>query len=150
MTTEHQTTQEEEAYSRLLDEKWEMLSEAGHTVLGEAHSAAYRAEMVSSCSFQPEEYEEAMEQMRRAAAELTDRECALLATLWRAALAAASSLDPYDFETFAGFRVYQGDLYRYYRMFSGMIEEVVWEKKLVDFRKEMAEEELIDQSDVPF
>ncbi len=148
--TELQKTREEKAYWRLLEEKEAMLSETVRIILSEAESAAYKAHMVHNYSFAPEEYEEAMEQMRRAAAELTDRECALLATLWRAALAAASSLDPYDFETFAGFRVYQGDLYRYYRMFSGMIEEVVWEKKLVDFRKEMAEEELIDQSDVPF
>ena len=59
MTTEHQTTPEEEAYQRLLDEVWETLSEPAQTVIEEAQSAAYATNMVHSYCFQPEEYEEA-------------------------------------------------------------------------------------------
>src|SRR5829696_5721132 len=96
MTNEHRTTPEEEAYWRLLDEKWETLSEAARTVLREAEAAASVAKMVHNYCFQPEEYDEAMEKMRLAAVELSDRECELLAKIWRAALAAAASIDPSD------------------------------------------------------
>jgi hypothetical protein len=108
MTREHQVTPEEEAYGQLLDETWEMLSEPAHTVMGEAQSAAYAANMVRSYCFQPEEYEQTMEKMRLTTAELSNRECELLAKLWRAALAAAASIDSEDFETLAGYRVYSG------------------------------------------
>ncbi len=131
MANEHRMTWEEEALGRLLDKK-DSLSEAGRTVLEEARDAAYRAELVESYSYDPREYYEAMEKMRLAAAELTDGDCELFTTLWRAALTAAASIDPYDFETLVGYRVCRVDLYRYYRMVSDMIEEVLWEKKLAD------------------
>ncbi len=139
MTPEHQATPEEEAYGRVLDETWEMFPGAARTIIGEAQSAAYAANMVRSYSFQPEEYEEAMEKMRLAAAELSDRECELLAKLWRAALAAAASIDSEDFETLAGYRVYSGDLHWYYRMLSGMVEEILQEKRTGELRDEIAE-----------
>ena len=149
MTIEHQATPEEEAYGRLLDEIWGMLSEPARAVLREAHSAAYAANMVHSYSFGPEEYEEAMQKMRYAAAELTDRELELLAKLWRAALAAAASIDPDD-ETVVGHKVDRGNLHRYYRMFSGMVEEILQEKKIAELHKEMAEREPADVWDIPF
>jgi hypothetical protein len=149
MTTEHRMTREEEALGRLLDKK-ETLSEAGSTVLEEAGEAAFRAKLLDNYGFQPEEYDEAMEKMRLAAAELTDHDCELLTHLWRAALAAAASIDLYDFETLVDYGVYRGDLYRYYRMLSGMIEELLWEKKVAEFLKEIAEREPVDRSDVPF
>jgi hypothetical protein len=148
MTTEHQTTREEEAYWRLLEEM--ELSKAARTVLEEAQSAAYRANMVRSYCFQPEEYEEAMEKMRLAATKLSDRECERLAKLWRAALAAAASIDADDFETPAGRRVYSGDLHYYYRMVSGMVEQILQEKRYAGYRKEIAEREPVDLPDAPF
>jgi len=114
LITEHQVTPEQEAYGRVLDETWKMSSEAARTVIGEAQGAAYAENMVHSYCFQPEEYQEAMEKMRLAA-ELSDRECELLAKLWRAALVAAS-IDSEDFETLAGYRVYSGNLHWYCRI----------------------------------
>ena len=154
MTNQHRTTREEEAYGRLLDEKWETLSEAARTALSEAQAAAYRAYMVSSCSFQWDmEYDEAMEKMDLAAVELTEDECRVLSKLWHAALAAAASIDADDFESLAGYRVYSGHLHRYYRMLSGMIETILQEKileKETELREELAQREPIDYTDVPF
>ena len=111
MTTEYRSTREEEAYGRLLEETEGSLSGAARTVLGEAQSAAYKAYMVRSYCFQWHmEYDEAMDRMRLAAAELTDRDRELLAWLRHAALAAAASIDPDD-ETPAGHRVYLGALH---------------------------------------
>jgi hypothetical protein len=155
MTSEHQATQEERAFDQLLDEQWGLLSEAGRTVFIEAEGAAYAAFMVSTYSFDwPFECDEAFEKMRLAAAELTDREHKLLATFWRAALSAAASIDSEDFETLTGYRVYRVHLHRYYRMFSEMIEDVLEEKWLekleAEREKELAEQEPVDFSNLPF
>ena len=150
MTTEHQITREQEVYERFLEDIREELSEPTHTVIEEAQSAAYAANMVHSYSFQPRECEEAMEKMRRAAAGLTEREHKLLVKLWRAALAAAASIDPEDFERLAGYRVYSGNLHWYYRMASGMVEETLHDKKVAELQKEHAEREPEDLSDIPF
>jgi hypothetical protein len=149
MSNEHRTTPEEKAYGRILDEKWETLSEAARTVLSEAE--AYKANMVSNYSYQGDiEYNEALEKMRLAAVELTEDECRLLSKLWHAALAAAASVDADDFESLAGYRVYSGHLHRYYRMASGMIEKILQEKKDADLRKELAQRQPIDYTDIPF
>ena len=150
MTPEHRTTPEEEAYGNFLHETWEMLSEAAHTVIEEAQSAAYADNMVRSYCFQPEEYDEAMEKMRVAAAELSDRECERLAKFWRTALAAAASIDSEDFETLVGYRAYSGNLHRYYRMLSGMVEQTLQKKRFVDLQNEIAQREPEDISDIPF
>jgi hypothetical protein len=150
MTPEHQATPEEEAYGNLLRKTWEKLSEPARAVIEEAQLAAYGAHMVHNYCFQPEEYEEAMEKMRVAAAELSGHECELLAKLWRAALAAAASIDSEDFETLAGYRVYSGDLHWYYRMLSGIVEKILEEKRLAELQKEHAEREPEDISDIPF
>jgi len=148
MTTEHQTTREEEAYWRLREEM--ELSKAARTVLEEAQSAAYRANMVYSYCFQPEEHEEAMEKMRLAATKLTNRDPELLAQLWRAALAAAASIDADNFESPAGRRVYSGDLHWFYRMASSMVEKILQEMRYAGYRKEIAEREPVDLPDPPF
>ncbi len=149
MATEHQTTQEEKAYGRLLNK--ETLSKAARTVLLEAELAASAAHMVHSYCFQwPTEYEEAMDKIRFAAAELTDSDRRLLAKVWRAALAAAASIDADDYETLTGYRVYRGDLHRYYRMLSRMVEEILQEKRLAELRQEILESEPLDDSDIPF
>src|SRR5829696_9054872 len=127
MTPEHQATPEEEAYGNLLHETSEKLSEPARAVIEEAQSAAYGAQMVRNYCFQPEEYDEAMEKMRVAAVELSDRECELLAKIWRAALAAAASIDPSD-ERLVGYKVDGGDLHWYYRMLSSMVEKILQEK----------------------
>lgn len=137
MTTEHQATQEEKAYWRLLDEIWEKLSEQARAVFREAQSAAYATHLVHNYCFQWHiEYDEAMDKMRLAAVELTDHEHKLLAKLWRAALVAAAAVDSEDFETLAGYRVYRGDLHQYYRMTSGMIERTLQERRLAEHQKE--------------
>ena len=154
MIDEHRTTREEKVYWRLLEEVWEELTEPARTVIGEARSAAYAENMVHNYCFQPEEYEEAMEKMRSAGAEITDHEHKVLAKVWRSALAAAASIDSEDFETFAGYRVYSGDLHWYYRMCSGMVEQVLQERKETERQKQVAEQvaerEPEDVSDLPF
>jgi hypothetical protein len=154
MTTEHQSTQLEEAYGQLLDQIWEVLSEPARTVLSEAQSAAYAENMVHNYCYHPEEYDEAMEKMRLAAAELPDSEHGLLAKVWRAALAAAASIDPDDYETIAGYKVCSGDPHWFYRMQSGMVEETLSEKTRVKMeaerQKALAEREPEDLSDIPF
>jgi hypothetical protein len=102
-------------------------------------------------SFQwPEEYDEAMNRMRLAASILTERDQELLAKLWRAALAAAASIDPHDFSTPAGHRVYRRDFHDYYEMVSGMVKSVLQEKNIAELRKKSAELEPEDTEDVPF
>ena len=151
MTTEHRTTQEENAYGQLLEEKEDTFSEAARIILSEAQSAAYKAHMVRSYCFQWDfEYDETMDRMSGAAAELTDREHQLLAKIWRAALAAAACIDAEDLESLAGYRVYSANLHYYYRMVSGMIERTLQEKKAEEVRKEIAEREPVDDSDLPF
>jgi hypothetical protein len=149
MTAKHIETQEEQVYWQLLDETKSELSEAACTIVREAWTAAYAANMVRSYSFQPGEYEEAMEKMRLAATELTDRGCELLAKIWRAALAAAASIDADDFETLAGFRVYRGDLHHFYRMLSHMIEQTLQERRVAKLQKEVARQESNDLPDRP-
>jgi hypothetical protein len=150
MTTEHQTTREEKAYGRLLEETEDMLSEAARTILSEAQSAAYAECMVHNYCFHPEEYDEAMEKMSLAAAKLTDSEYQLLAKIWRAALAAAASVDADDYESLAGYKVQWGDLHYYYRMVSSMVERTLQAKKRNELRKELAEQGSVDDSEVPF
>jgi hypothetical protein len=111
MTTEHRETPEEEAFWRLFEESKGVLSEAARAVLGEAQSEVYKSNLSHSYAYQPEEYEEAMEKMRVAAARLAGRDRELLGRIWRDALAAASSLDPDDHETLVKYRAYVGDLH---------------------------------------
>ncbi len=155
MTTEHQMTPEEEAYDQLLHEIWEGLSEQARTLVREAQRAAYAAHMVRSYCFQWDiEYDETTDRMRLAATGLTDREHKLLAKLWHLALAAAASVDANDYETLTGHRVYRGNLHSYYRMLSGMIEEVLGEilleRREAEIRQQLAEREPEDISDLPF
>ena len=154
MRVKHQATQEEETFWRLREEAWDTLSEAARTVLTQAEGTAYALRMVPSYCFQPEDYDEAMGKMRLATMELTDREHELLVRLWCAALAAAASIDPEDFETSTGYKVYRADLHSYYRVLSSMVEETLQEKRLAELRAEhersMAEREPIDDSDIPF
>ena len=150
MTPEHQTTREEEAHERLLNEIGERLSASAHIVIEEAQSAAYAANLVRSYCFQPEECEEVITRMREAVGEMTDLEHQLLAKFWRSALAAAASIDSEDFETLAGYRVYSGDLHWYYRMCSGMVEEVLQGRKETERQEQVAERDLEDLSDIPF
>ena len=149
MKNGYRKTPEEEAYGRLLNESEEVLSESARTVLEEAHGTSYAMNLVRHYCLQPEEYQEAMTKMRRVTAELTDRECKLLARIWRTALAAAASIDPDD-ETPAGHRVDRGDVHHYYRMVSGMVESTLLEKTVEEERRKAAEREPEDFDDLPF
>ena len=149
MTTEHQATQEEKAYIQFRDEYWEGLSEPARTLIGVAQDVAITEHLDNFC-LQPEEYEEAMEEMRLAAAGLSDREYELLAKLWRVVLAAAASIYPNDFWPLTGYRADRGDLHCYYMTVSGMIETILQEKIIAELRKKSAELEPEDPEDVPF
>jgi hypothetical protein len=89
MTTEQCRTPEEEAYGRLLAEAKGALSEAARTLRNRATKTAYAMTLHNYC-LQPQEYEEAVETMRAAAAGLAGRDRELLGRIWRAALAAAA------------------------------------------------------------
>lgn len=147
MTTEHEMTREEKAFEQFFDENKEMLSQSARTILVEAETAAYHVYLVYSCSFHPEEYEEAVEKMRLAVAETTARDRGLLMELVRRAIAASASIDPFDEETIVGYRVYRSDLHLYYRMVSDMVRDTLYEQFA---RERDAELEPIDDSDIPF
>jgi len=138
MTTEHQTTPEERAFERLLDEAFEKLPEAAHIILQEAHEFPHGFYMVSGYGGDLRKHEEAMEEMHAVGADLTDPECELLTKCWLGALGAAASVDPYDYEALTGHNVYRAHLHRYYRMFSRIVEEVVTELKVSEWNREMA------------
>jgi hypothetical protein len=129
-----------------------MLSEAARTVLTEAQLAAYATNMVRSYCFQPEEYDEAMEKMRLATAKITGYDHKMLVKHWCAALAAAASIDPEDFETSTGHRVYRANLHRYYRMLSRMVEKTLQKKRYAEIEKEIAQREPVEIDDlgIPF
>ena len=117
-------TPEEEALGELLALNKEVLSEAARTLLDEAYGASYALYLVSSYSYGPVEYEEAMQKMSLEATRLTDSDREHLAKIVRAYEAAASSIDPDD-ETPAVYKVCRGDLHWYYQMMSYMVDEVL-------------------------
>jgi hypothetical protein len=149
MTTEYRSTREEETFWRLLNEEWDTMSEAAHKVFEEAEVTSHRYNLASNYAFQPFEYDDAIEKMRRAAADLTDRDCEIFAKLWHAALAAAASVDAGDFETLVGRRAYRGQLHHYYRMVSWMIETTLQKKEYEEYRKN-ARKAPQDFDDCPF
>jgi hypothetical protein len=124
MTTEHQRTPEQEAFDRLLDEKWSLLSEYARELIGLAQDEAYKYNLIKSYAYQPFEYFMGMEDMVRLAGELGDQEREMIAAVGRAATAAAAAIDPED-ERPAGHRVCGGDVHYYYEMVSGMIEKAL-------------------------
>ena len=152
MTTKHQKTPQESTFYQLVDEGWESLSEAAQDVVGQALLIAYKEYLIDSRIYVPQEdKDEHMKEMRRAAAELTEHDCEGLTKIWRSALAAAASIDPYDYETLVGLREHPADLYGCYRMVSSKVEEVEREKRYAEVRKkELAEQEPIDVEDAPF
>ncbi len=150
MTTEYHRTPEEEAYRRLVQEKQMMLSGAACTVLAEAQQTAYAENLVHNYCLQPEDYDEAIGKMYLAATQLGELDHKLLTKIWRAALAAAASIDPEDYETLVGYRVYLGDLHYYYRTLSSMVEKILQEKKVAELREKATEREPEDLSDIPF
>jgi hypothetical protein len=135
---ERYATPEEDTCERLIKDSWEELTEPARTMLAEADAAAYADNLVHNYCFQPEEYEEAAESLYHAALETTERDCEILAKIWRVALAAAASIDPAD-ETPAGHKINRGDVH-YYRMFSRMIEEALQEKDHPSLRDSRAEQ----------
>jgi hypothetical protein len=151
MTIDYLETPEEIIFDQLVDKQWELLSEAARTVLRKALGAAYNLHLLRTYCYQPEEVEDDMKAMRLAAAELTEHDCEGLTKIWRSALAAAASVDPYDYETLVKHKVVCADLHRYYRMVSTKIEEVEREKRHAGFRKKkLADQEPIDVEDVTF
>jgi hypothetical protein len=147
MATYHEMTQEGEAFGRFSDENEDKLSPAAHTLIEEAGEAAYREYLVDSVCYQPSEYETACEEMRVAAAQLTDLDLELLKQLVRRVLVAAASIDSFDEDTLVGYRVYRRDLYQYYDMAARMIRFALYREFA---RRASAEQEPIDESELPF
>src|SRR3954463_1487970 len=109
MPTWHQETPEESTFDQVLSEGLESLSEAARAVLEQAHGAADKAWMAAAFySYHPDEYEVDKEAISRAAAEITEEDLEGLTRVWRSALRAAASVDPYDYETLVGWRAYRG------------------------------------------
>jgi hypothetical protein len=125
MTTEHQRTPEEEAFDRLLDEKWTLLSEHARELIGLALHEAYKYNLIHNYAYQPFEYFMCMADMVRLAGELDDQDREFSAEVGRAATAAAAALNPEDERPAGGHRVCIGDVHRYYDMVSGMIVEAL-------------------------
>ncbi len=150
MPTEHQITPEERAFHHLRLEQREQLSETALTVLQGAYEVAYNANMMPSMSFGPPDADEIMEEVYPAAAELSDHECKQLTRIWCAALSAAASVDPDDYETLIHYRVYRADLHDFYRHFSGLVEGIVRKKRYAEIQKEVAERKPPDGEDIPF
>jgi len=150
MTIKHQSTPAERTFDQVLGEEWEYLSEAARTVVRKAVGAAYKSYMVHSYSYIPEEEEDDMKVMRRAAAELTASDCDGLTKIWLSALAAAVSIDPYDVETLVKVRTYRAQLHRYYRMLSDIVEDFEWEKRSAENRKKLSKQEPADIEASPF
>jgi hypothetical protein len=150
MNTEYRKTQEEEAYRWFFADNEKMLSEAARTIFEEAEVDARKFNLCHNYAYQPFKYDEAMEKMRIAATEITGRDRELLASLWRAALAAAASIDPED-ETLVGHKRYHGDYHQYYRNTSEKIERILQEKKTTELREKAAERETKEElGDIPF
>ena len=149
MPTEHHRRPWQEAFDWLYEEQWEMLSAAAQTLLDEAEEAADTYALIHNVSHNPEDYDEVMEKMRIAATEITGRDRELLAKLWRAALAVAASIDPDD-ETPAPDITSWRDVHWYYRSISGMIEEILREKKFAELREEVAKREPEYPNDILF
>jgi hypothetical protein len=135
---ERYATPEEDTCERLMKDNWEELTEPARTMIEEARAAAYAEHLAHNYCFQPEEYEEAAENLYHAALEITERDCEILAKVWRVALAAAASIDPLD-ETPAGHKINRGDVHYHYRMFARMIEEALQEKNHPSLRNSRAE-----------
>jgi hypothetical protein len=75
MTTPYRETREQKAYRQLLEGNRELLSNAGYSVLQQARLVAYAAFTTRPAyHFQPQEYYEATQKMRRVTDELTDRD----------------------------------------------------------------------------
>ena len=127
MTIEDRGTPEERAYGRLVEEAREVLSAEAGSILAEAEGVAHAEHLIRTFEMVPEQYDEATERMRLAAG-LTDREHELLARLWRAALAAAASIDPSDGTPVPYYKARRGDFHGYYRMVSGLVEGALKER----------------------
>jgi|SRR5215204_2215532 len=121
MTTEHRRTPEEEAYGRLLEEMEGSLSEAARTLLERANSAVYAATLAHDHPRRGEEFDEAMEKMRVAAAGLADRDRELLAEIVRASRLASCSIDPDDELLPVGYKLDR----RHHQLFYGVVSDTV-------------------------
>ncbi len=154
MSVQYERTPEDQAYARLYDDNWDSLSEAARTVAREANSVASAEHLVRTYMASPDEYDAALEKMRTAAKEITDREAEVLKQIWLAGLSAGASVDPDDYETLIGYRIYRGDQHRFYRLSSDMIEKVLEERneaaRDAERQRKCAEQGPIDYSDVPF
>jgi hypothetical protein len=151
MTAEYQNTPEESTFDQTLGEEMESLSEAARTVVGQALNIADKSYLLDNISYMPQWEDDDMEVVRRAAAELAEHDCEGLTKIWRSALAAAASIEPYDFDTHLGYRIYPANFHRYYRKFSRIVEDAEWAKREAEWRKEMLKErEPVDPEDIPF
>jgi hypothetical protein len=150
MTSEYQMTPEQRTFKRIIDEEWESLSEAARTLVSQTLTMAYKAYLVHNLSYVMGCDEDENEVVDRAAAELTEHDCEGLAKIWCSAMAAAASIDPYDYDTHLGYHVYPADFHNYYKRFSRKVEDAERAKRWSFYLKELAEQEPIDDGGLPF
>jgi hypothetical protein len=149
MTSKHQKTPEEKTFDQLVNEEWEHLSEAARTLIRKAGRAAHKSCLVHPYSYMPEHYDNDMRALRRAADEITEDDCEGLTKIWHSALAAAASINPYDYATPVTGGAYRAHLYLYYRLLSSRVEEVESEKRCDVDRKKLSEQEPAVNEDPP-
>jgi len=145
----HQKTQEEKTHDQLVEQEWEWLSEAARDVVMRAGGSAKKSLLEHPDSYTSEQYDSDMRALSRAAAEITEDDLEGLTKIWHSALAAAGSIDPYDYETPVTCDAYCAHLHRYYRLLSSKVEEVEWEKRCEVDRKKLSEQELAVIEDPP-
>jgi hypothetical protein len=133
MSAERHITRKENDARLRTEEAGEVLSRAANLTVVDARKAAYAADAAQDLNFSPEEYDRAVEKMRLAAAELTDRERVLLARLWRAVLATAASMNTFTERSLSAYyEARQEEYHRYHRVLSGMVEETLQKRGIVD------------------
>ena len=153
MDSKYRLTNEERAYEHLVEEYWETLSAAAKKILGRAESEASAMHLIPNYNYAiPDDYDEAVDFLNRASAELTDSDCERLAEIWRSALAAGASVDPGDRSArVTAYNLYRGVLHTYYRQVSCFVEDTLSHREAEESRRRYATQEPDDSwEDIPF
>lgn len=153
MDSKYRLTNEERAYEHLVEEYWETLSAAAKKILGRAESEASAMHLIPNYNYAiPDDYDEAVDFLDRASAELTGGDCKRLAEIWRAALAAGASVDPEDRSAHVtAYNLHQGVLHTYHRQVSRFVEDTLSHREAEESRRRYATQEPDDSwEDIPF
>jgi hypothetical protein len=137
MTWEYTRTREEETYLDLYEEEWDTWSGAVRAVFMKVGAAADKEYMynyfVEERGRDIKHYDVVTDEMRLAAAQLTDREREMLRKHARAALVAAASIDPDEddqiWSEFSVYPHYEPNRHHLYRLESGMLWAILNESR---------------------